>query len=117
MRYWDQDSNSGSKQDKEDPYEDNRSYQTANMHHSNKSGGKGSKAGSQRTRSALVPWDRPAKARKDFNGKVTWGSTHASFREYRKAIVGHLLTVDAGYLLDFRRPMKPRRPRRHTWSA
>jgi hypothetical protein len=103
-RYWDRDSNSASSQHLgkdghhfESDSLDDRSYQTADSFHSNKSGSKG---GSRRSRSRLEPWNRPAKARSKFNEKITWNGTRASFREYRKAIEGHLLQADAGYLID-----------------
>jgi hypothetical protein len=56
--------------------------------------------GSRRSRSNHEPWNRPSKARSKFNEKVTWNGSRITFREYRKAIEGHLLQADAGYLID-----------------
>jgi hypothetical protein len=56
--------------------------------------------GSRRTRSRLEPWNGPLKTRRQFNETFSWNGNRARFWEYRQAIMGHLLQVGAGYLLD-----------------
>ena len=55
---------------------------------------------SRRMRTILAPWDKPEKARSKFAEKDIWNGTRATFRVYRKMIEGHLLQVNAGYLID-----------------
>jgi hypothetical protein len=103
---WDQDSASASSQhlnkDGRKHFEndslDDRSYKTADSYHSNKING----SKRWRSRSRLEQWTKPAKAHVTSltKKKSTWNETRASFREYRKAIEGHLLQADAGYLID-----------------
>ena len=57
---------------------------------------------SQLSRRSLAqePWNKPEKVRSKINEKVVWNGSRATFREYRKSIEGHLLQVNAGYLID-----------------
>jgi hypothetical protein len=83
----------------EEYFDDGRSYKTADTVNSRLFRGDDSKE-SRRLRSRLEPWDKPEKARNKFTDKTTWNGTRATFREYRKMIEGHLLQVNAGYLID-----------------
>jgi hypothetical protein len=79
-------------------FRDDRSYQTADTVNSRLFGN--GTQGSRRTRSRLEPWNKPEKTRSLFNGKLSWDGTRDRFREYRRTIEGHLLQVNAGYLID-----------------
>ena len=50
-------------------------------------------------RSRIEPWNKPSKACAKFD-KVQWNKSRTTFRKFRKAVDGHLLQADAGYLID-----------------
>ncbi len=56
--------------------------------------------GSRRSRTGSEPWNKPMKVRNKVSDKINWNGTRATFRMFRKAIEGHLLQVNAGYLID-----------------
>ena len=54
---------------------------------------------SRRSCSSKEPWLRPARSRAKINDKVSWDGLHQSFRAYKKTLHGHLIQVNAGYLV------------------
>ena len=56
-------------------------------------------SGSQRSRFVSEPWNRPEKMKNMLNDKVRWNGHRKTFGEYRKTIEGHLLQMNAGYLI------------------
>ena len=57
---------------------------------------------SRRSRSSKEPWLRPARHRAKINDKVSWDGLQQSFRAYKKTLYGHLIQVNAGYLINSR---------------
>ena len=55
---------------------------------------------SRRSRSSKEPWMRPAQSRAKINDKVSWDGLQQSFRAYKKTLYGHLIQVNAGYLIN-----------------
>ena len=83
----------GGETDPVDEFVDNRSYPEADPYDM-------CDAKSRRSRSPAEPWNRPAKPRSKINEKISWNGKRSAFREFRKAVEGHLLQVNAGYLID-----------------
>ena len=59
-----------------------------------------SAGGSHRSRRGEEPWNKPEKIRSKISEKISWNGSRSTFREYRKTIEGHLLQVNAGYLVN-----------------